>query len=256
VERCADCGFDLAGGLVEVIPTAHYMMGGVEFDLDCRTSMPRLYAAGEDTGGVHGANRLGGNGVANSTVFGGIAGACMARAVLRDGSLADPDTNAIHQSIGRAFSPLGRAAGDLNEIRQSLLETMWDDVGILRSGEGLGRGAGALHDLQQAIASCGVGAGDRRYNLTWTDRINLENLIQVSRTICAAAQARTDSRGAHFREDHPAASELATSRYTVVRMEGDDIRISTEPVHFTRVRPGETLLDETPPAAPALAAHS
>src|SRR6185312_13824999 len=78
VERCADCGFDLAGGKVEVIPTAHYMMGGVQFNADCTTEMPRLYAAGEDTGGVHGANRLGGNGVANSTVFGGIAGDSMA----------------------------------------------------------------------------------------------------------------------------------------------------------------------------------
>ena len=77
VERCADCGFDLAAGRVEVIPTAHYMMGGVEFKADCTTELPRLYAAGEDTGGVHGANRLGGNGVANSTVFGGIAGDVM-----------------------------------------------------------------------------------------------------------------------------------------------------------------------------------
>src|SRR5450756_623564 len=74
VERCADCGFDLAGGRVEVVPTAHYMMGGVEFNTDCTTALEGLFAAGEDTGGVHGANRLGGNGVANSTVFGGIAG--------------------------------------------------------------------------------------------------------------------------------------------------------------------------------------
>jgi fumarate reductase flavoprotein subunit len=257
VERCADCGFDLAGGLVEVVPTAHYMMGGVEFDLDCRTSMPRLYAAGEDTGGVHGANRLGGNGVANSTVFGGIAGAAMARAVQRDGSLADPDAGAIDQSIDRAFSPLGRPPGDLNEIREGLLETMWDDVGILRSGEGLARGKAALDDLRDAVARCGVDDIDRRYNLTWTDRINLENLIQVSRTICAAAQARTDSRGAHFREDHPTASDLASSRYTVVRMQDNDIQVTTEPVHFTRVQPGQTLLDETPATPPpALAAHS
>ena len=78
VERCADCGFDLAGGKVEVMPTAHYMMGGVQFNADCTTEMPGLYAAGEDTGGVHGANRLGGNGVANSTVFGGLAGDSMA----------------------------------------------------------------------------------------------------------------------------------------------------------------------------------
>jgi fumarate reductase flavoprotein subunit len=257
VERCADCGFDLAGGLVEVVPTAHYMMGGVAFDLDCRTSMPRLFAAGEDTGGVHGANRLGGNGVANSTVFGGIAGASMARAVLREGSHADPDPAAIERSLDRAFSPLGRPSGDLNEIREGLMETMWDDVGILRSGEGLARGAAALDDLQDAVARCGVPDRDRRYNLTWTDRLNLENLIQVSRTICAAAQARTDSRGAHFREDHPTTSDLATSRYTVVRMHENDIEVTTEPVHFTRIEPGQTLLDEMPEASPPVfAAHS
>ena len=78
VERCADCGFDLAAGRVEVVPTAHYMMGGVEFAPDCTTERHGLFVAGEDSGGVHGANRLGGNGVANSTVFGGIAGDTMA----------------------------------------------------------------------------------------------------------------------------------------------------------------------------------
>src|ERR1700712_3390593 len=248
VERCADCGFDLAGGLVEVIPTAHYMMGGVAFDLDCRTSMPRLFAAGEDTGGVHGANRLGGNGVANSTVFGGIAGASMARAVLREGSLTDPDPAAIDRSIDRAFVPLGRPSGALNAVREGLMETMWDDVGILRSGEGLTRGAIALDDLQDAVARCGVPDGDRRYNLTWTDRLNLENLIQVSRTICAAAQARTDTRGAPFREHPPTPPHLAFSRYTVGRMRDNDVEVTTERVHFTRIEPGQTLLDEAPEA--------
>src|SRR3954470_4735520 len=86
VERCADCGFDLAGGLVEVVPTAHYMMGGLEFRADGSTAMRGLFAAGEDTGGVHGANRLGGNGVANSTVFGAIAGDTMAAWVPREGA--------------------------------------------------------------------------------------------------------------------------------------------------------------------------
>ena len=78
VERCADCGFDLAGGLVEVVPTAHYLMGGVVCEVDTATELPGLFVAGEDAGGMHGANRLGGNGVANSTVFGGIAGDTMA----------------------------------------------------------------------------------------------------------------------------------------------------------------------------------
>src|SRR2546427_11637233 len=91
VERCADCGFDLAGGLVEVIPTAHYMMGGVVFAQDCTTALHGLFAAGEDTGGVHGGNRLGGNGVANSTVFRGIAGDSMAASVPESGRLREPD---------------------------------------------------------------------------------------------------------------------------------------------------------------------
>jgi fumarate reductase flavoprotein subunit len=83
-----------------------------------------------------------------------------------------------------------------------------------------------------------------RYNLTWMDRLNLESLILVSRAVCAAAAARRNSRGAHFREDFPATSDLAASRYTVARLAGDDIAIATEPVVFARVRPGETLLRE------------
>src|SRR3974390_3096115 len=79
VERCRDCGFDLAGGLVEVVPTAHYFMGGLVCKADTSTDLPGLFVAGEDASGMHGANRLGGNGVANSTVFGGIAGDTMPR---------------------------------------------------------------------------------------------------------------------------------------------------------------------------------
>src|SRR5262249_10517995 len=77
VDRCRDCGFDLAGGVVEVVPTAHYLMGGLVCNPDTSTELPGLFVAGEDASGMHGANRLGGNGVANSTVFGGIAGDVM-----------------------------------------------------------------------------------------------------------------------------------------------------------------------------------
>ena len=101
VERCADCGFDLAGGLVEVVPTAHYMMGGVEFGLDCSTALPGLFAAGEDSGGVHGANRLGGNGVANSTVFGAVAGDAMA-AWIKHVPHRDPDASRSTPPFARA----------------------------------------------------------------------------------------------------------------------------------------------------------
>src|SRR5665213_3609074 len=190
VERCADCGFDLAGGLVEVVPTAHYMMGGVVFRPDCTTALTGLFAAGEDTGGVHGANRLGGNGVANSTVFGGIAGDSMGARTKRSGALPEPDKHAIDAAYERAFAPLGRKAGNLPEMRERMYSIMWDDVGILRSAESLTRGRAALDELARDIARCGVSDGSRRYNLTWMDRLNLENLTLVS-------------RGAHFREDFP-----------------------------------------------------
>jgi fumarate reductase flavoprotein subunit len=242
VERCADCGFDLAAGKVEVIPTAHYMMGGVMFQSDCTTPMPGLFAAGEDTGGVHGANRLGGNGVANSTVFGGLAGDAMATKTKPTGARADLDYGALDAARERAFGVLEKPKGDLEFFRKALADVMWDDVGIIRSTESLARGRGVLEDLSRDIAACGVAGTDRRYNLTWMDRLNLENLIVVSRAIAAAAQARLDSRGAHFRTEHPHSSALEGSTYSVVRMRDGDARVGMEPVIFSRVRPGQTLV--------------
>jgi len=251
VERCADCGFDLAAGRVEVIPTAHYMMGGVEFKADCTTELPRLYAAGEDTGGVHGANRLGGNGVANSTCSAALPATSWAphRA---GGALPEPDQRAIDAAYERAFAPLGRksrGSGNLPELRERHYNIMWNDVGILRDAQSLTRGKTALDALARDIADCGVADASRRYNLTWMDRLNLENLTLVSRAICAAADFRRDSRGAHFREDFPQASDLAGSRYTSVRLSADQLAVTNKAVAFTRVRPGQSLLKQEPAAA-------
>jgi fumarate reductase flavoprotein subunit len=242
VDRCADCGFDLAGGLVEVVPTAHYMMGGVVFRPDCTTELEGLFAAGEDTGGVHGANRLGGNGVANSTVFGGIAGETMAAWLARNCAARDPDEDAIRASVAAHEAPFSQAPGNLDALREELFACMWDDVGILRTAEGLRRGLARLDALEGELARCGVADGDRVFNLTWHDRLNLGSLVEVSRAIATAALAREDSRGAHFREDFPEASAHAGSDYTVVRRRASGIELTREPVRFTRVKPGESLI--------------
>jgi fumarate reductase flavoprotein subunit len=243
VERCEDCGFDLAGGLVEVVPTAHYMMGGVVFRPDCTTALPGLFAAGEDTGGVHGANRLGGNGVANSTVFGGIAGTAMAAWTKRHPAHRAPDEAAIRSSIARHEAPFGRPPGDLEAIREALSDCMWDDVGVLRNGEGLRRALQRLDALDSRLQETGVADDDRAFNLTWHDWLNLRSLIAVSRVIAEAALAREDSRGAHFREDFPHTDALASSAYIVVRETGRGLALTREPVRFTRVAPGQTLLE-------------
>lgn len=244
VERCADCGFDLAGGLVEVVPTAHYMMGGLVFQPDCSTALPGLFAAGEDTGGVHGANRLGGNGVANSTVFGGIAGDTMGEYVRKEARAADPDRDAISASIAAHEQPFHNTGRGLEQVRDFLYETMWNKVGILRKAQDLQSAQGDLNGLADQLSGIGVGDQNRAYNLTWHDWMNLRNLTEVSKAVTVAAIAREDSRGAHFREDFPEIRNLESSAFTTIRENNGKIELSWTPVKFSRVKPGETILTD------------
>ena len=243
VKRCEDCGFDLATGRVEVVPTAHYMMGGVQMEIDCTTTTPGLFVAGEDAGGVHGANRLGGNGVANSTVFGAIAGDEMAAAVGRGLPLRDPDPEFVEQAIARAEKPFGQTKADLSELRERLWSLMWDKVGILRTADGIREGIRGLDDCRATLARAGVEDDDRAFNLTWHDWLNLDNQITVSQAIAGASLARDDSRGAHFREDCPTTGNLEQSAYTCTRVENGQLIQEMTPVAFTLVKPGESLID-------------
>ena len=243
VKRCADCGFDLAGGRVEVVPTAHYLMGGVVVTPDTRTSMPGLFVAGEDAGGAHGANRLGGNGVANSTVFGGIAGEEMAAQASTQAHWAEIDDSVVEAAIEGCLQPFRQPAGDLNAIRDRLLDVMWDGVGVLRDADGLGRAQGELESLRAEVQGCGLADDNRVFNLSWHDWLNLNSLVEVSSAIAAAALSRENSRGAHYREDFPEVGSLEDSYFTVVRRESDRFDVERRPVVFSIVRPGESLLD-------------
>nr|WP_315593873.1 FAD-binding protein [uncultured Cupriavidus sp.] len=254
VNRCKDCGFDLAGGRVEVVPTAHYLMGGLEFDVDCSTASPGLFAAGEDCGGVHGANRLGGNGVANSTVFGGIAGDSMAAYVPKVPHWKEPDKRVIQSGIERAEYPFSKAPGAIHDLRDALAQTMWDDVGVLRTEQAMRRGLDSIATHRDALLAMGVPDGDRRYNVTWHDWLNLQSLVDMSRVITVSALARENSRGAHFREDFPEAGDLHSSRYTRVTADGDDIRLEMVSVKFDIVTPGTSLITGEAGQPPKVAA--
>ncbi|MEM8952352.1 MAG: FAD-dependent oxidoreductase [Pseudomonadota bacterium] len=243
VKRCADCGFDLAGGLVEVVPTAHYFMGGVVVDEDTRTEMPGLYVAGEDSGGAHGANRLGGNGVANSTVYGGIAGSTMAADAQRIDVYRDPDDGVLRDEIDRACQPFSKKLAVVHPLRNRLMDVMWDDIGVIREANGLQRGLEEVQAIKDELATLGV-ADARPFNLTWHDWLNLQSLVEVSEVIGRAALARENSRGAHYREDFPEVGDLDSSYFTVARQSGDDLRVEREAVVFSHVKPGETLLGD------------
>ena len=247
VKRCADCGFDLAAGRVEVVPTAHYFMGGVVVDTDTRTALRGLYVAGEDAGGAHGANRLGGNGVANSTVYGGIAGDVMGRDIAGQTSLREADEGALSAEIERAMAPVGRSGGNIHELRRALQDVMWDEVGVIRTAEGMTRALDQLDEIDSALMDTGVAAGNLAFNLTWHDWLNMRSLVDISKVITHAGLARENSRGAHYREDFPEVGELESSYFTKAITAGDDVKVTRAPVAFTIVKPGETILPDGEP---------
>ena len=247
VKRCADCGFDLAVGKVKVVPTAHYFMGGVVVDTNARTDIEGLYVAGEDAGGAHGSNRLGGNGVANSTVYGGVAGDTMGMEIRNMGALRDPDETILSAEIERAQRPFAKNVGRIHSLRNSLQEAMWKDVGVMRTQVGMKRGLNRIAEIKSELLETGVDSTNLAFNLTWHDWLNMASLTEISEVIAKAGLIRENSRGAHFREDFPESGDLERSYFTVSRQYGSDVAVDQEKVQFTIVKPGETVLPEGEP---------
>ena len=204
VKRCRDMGFDLARRPVEVSPTAHFLMGRVQIDGSTRSGLTGLFVAGEDAGGVHGANRLDGNGVAESTVFGYIAGDVIPAMLPERRRISD---SRIEQIASEALSPLTRNKGEtVFDIKSEMLNLMWEKVGLVRNGPDLKSAINELEQLDDRLGRVSVQA-HRQYNLEWQEYLNLRNFLQVSGLIALSALAREDSRGSHYRSDFPHADD-------------------------------------------------
>jgi succinate dehydrogenase/fumarate reductase flavoprotein subunit len=239
VRRCRDFGLDLARRPVPVMPTAHFLMGGLVIDPDCRTPLEGLFAAGEDAGGVHGANRLGGNGVADSTVFGGIAGDVMAEWVVGRSRPA-VSLAAAEQRASAARALLGRATGDeVVPLRAALRDLMWDHAGLVRARPGLERALGAIEELGPRLEAAGVPGGPA-YNLAWQAWLDTRNQALAARLIVRSALERRESRGAHYRRDYPEPDDARWLVNVLAAERGGELRVWTEPVRLTRARPAGT----------------
>ena len=202
VARTRKAGRDLASELVPIAPAAHIGIGGVVIDPDGGTSIPGLFVAGEDAGGVHGASWQGGNGIAESTVFGARAGDTAA-AIVNGRGLYMPDPELVADSVGRAFAPLRRDRGPAPfALTDRLKETMWLHCGLVRTRAGLLQARAELAELQEESSSVSV-AGPREANLAWQQALDLESQLTVARLIVESALVREESRGAHYRSDFP-----------------------------------------------------
>ena len=229
---------------MEVSPTAHFHMGGIAIDAECRTSLEGLFAAGEDAAGVHGANRLGGNGVAESIVFGARAGGVLA-ACAAGRALPALDEDWAHQAATAALAPLMRAQGeDAFALRERLGQLTWDQVGLVRHGAGLQSALDELESLAQRATEIAVNPS-RRLNGEWQQALDVGNLIQVARLIARAAQVREESRGSHYRSDFPQADDSRWLRN--VRLQNaapaplggapGGIEVEVRPAVLTRLQP-------------------
>jgi fumarate reductase flavoprotein subunit len=121
---------------------------------------------------------------------------------------------------------------------------MWDEVGVVRDHAGLERGIAALDAIEAELLTTGLADDGRAFNMTWHDWLNLRSLTEISRVIALAARKRENSRGAHFRSDFPEPGDLATSRFTVARQTASGLELTEQPVEFTHVKPGQTLLQD------------
>ena len=235
VERCHDNGFDMLHSRVEVSPSAHYQMGGLQIDTQCRTSIDGLYAAGEDAAGVHGANRLGGNGVADSIVFGALAGDVMAQSL----PAAIPQQVSAAHIRGRCqfwSEPLRRAEGERpNVLRREIENLMWEKVGLVRDGVALQSALNELHAIGERAARQAAGT-ESVFNLAWNEALDVMNISINAELVARGALLREESRGSHFRSDFPLPNPEWLKR---IRLQKKDagIDISYIPVTFPRLAP-------------------
>ncbi|WP_146417481.1 L-aspartate oxidase [Haloarcula hispanica] len=205
-ERFMDLGVDITEEPMEVAPTAHYSMGGVDIDFETgETGVSGLYAVGETVAGVHGANRLGGNSLAETVAIGALVGDHVAAQVTdddRDAALP-AGQRAIAEREFRSLQEL--AASDGDETPEGLLadlgDLLWEHAGILRNGESLSDGLAALDALRERTGDIGID-GDRT-SLSFELAVDLFFSLTVAEALLLSARKRDESRGAHYRTDAP-----------------------------------------------------
>ncbi|MBA2442173.1 MAG: FAD-binding protein [Rubrobacter sp.] len=200
---------DIAREPMEVFPTVHYTMGGVKVDPEtCASSVPGLYAAGEVAGGLHGANRLGGNSLSDLLVFGRRAGEGASAYVLESTHSAGTDEREVETEIGRVLLPFENKAGTESPylIQQELQSVMMEHANLMRTEDSLKEGLGKVLGLKDRLEGLRV-QGSRLFNPGWHTAQDVRYLVQISEIILRTALERKERRGAQWRLDYDGPDE-------------------------------------------------
>jgi succinate dehydrogenase / fumarate reductase flavoprotein subunit len=227
---------------IPVEPAQHYSMGGIRVNLDCETNIPGLLAAGETANvSVHGANRLGGNSLLETVVFGRRAGKHLLKAAERP--LPPPPHASLDQALARwqtifcAGKPRQPGDDSASAIRDAMNRTMTDKVGVFRIGEELREAVEEIAALRRRYETLKVPAGEHSFNYQLIELLELGCLLELSEVTAGAAYRRTESRGAHYRMDYPRRDDGNWLHHTLVRRGGDGPVYEAGPVSITRFQP-------------------
>jgi succinate dehydrogenase / fumarate reductase flavoprotein subunit len=224
-------GVDITKDAMEVGPTCHYIMGGVRVDAEtAATRVPGLYAAGEVAGGLHGANRLGGNSLSDLVVFGRRAG--LAAADYAKGLKAAPalDAAQVDAAVRGLLSPFD-SKGDENPyaIHSDLQECMQTLVGIIRTEGELRKALEEIAVLRQRLGRVKV-EGGRAFNPGWHLALDLHSMLSVSEAVTLGALERKESRGGHTRDDYPFTDDRFGAVNVVIRRSAGSLGVAIEPI--------------------------
>ncbi|MDY2745137.1 MAG: FAD-binding protein, partial [Methanosphaera sp.] len=201
VRQFKDIGVDITKEPMVVAPTAHHFMGGIRINTDCETNIKGLYAAGESTSGVHGANRLGGNALADTQVFGNAAGLKSSEQA-KQTEFADPDEDEIKEEISRINSLYGDGTYRPMDLKKEIQDVMWKYVAIVRDEDGLKTAQTKLDEIDKKANDMKV-SEIPEFNEDIIVALEIKSMIKLARLIIQSALLRKESRGAHFRSDYP-----------------------------------------------------
>lgn len=233
-----EAGLDIRKDAMEIAPMAHFTMGGVRINTRCETNIPGLYAAGEVTGGLHGANRCEGNALPETQTFGAIAGRA-AVGYAETARVSKPSGDLVKEAMKTPLALIQKKNGIQHfEIRKKVQETMWKQVGVVRTTEGLEKAVKEFDRMkQQDVPQLLVKYRGQRYNRELFEALETLNMVEVGEVMARSAALRKESRGAHFLRDLPERNDKDWLVNAVAQRKAGQLVIRHDPVLITRLRP-------------------
>ena len=237
IEQFDDAGVDIRDEPMQVSPTAHHFMGGIKIDTNSQATYPGLYASGECTGGVHGGNRLGGNALADTQVYGALSGEKSAEFAKKH-ERTGVDRDIIQKEFKRVEEMLTKAEGiSPADARKELTELMWEKVQIFRNEEDMAYAVKELKRIEEEVLpKIKVDVPQKRYNPGWHQALEFGHMVMTARMVAEAALLRKGNRGAHFRVD---SDPNDNGLYNIVIRKGKDgkMELKKKELVITKIPP-------------------